>query len=105
MGKEVGYTDGPILHFSASQAGATCSMPLDIVLTVYTSAQTLGGERKARYGSGGPLQCARAMLQHDGPSVFFRGWIPAFMRLSPTVTLSFFVYEQLRRLVGIGYLD
>lgn len=107
--KTKGYTDGPVLHFAASQAGAVCcttfSMPLDVVLTVYTSAQTLGGERKALYGQGGPVSCALAMARHDGPLVFFRGWVPAFMRLSPTVTLSFFVYEQLRRLVGIGYLD
>lgn len=104
-----GYDDGPLLHFVASQAGAiTCttfSMPLDVVLTVYTSAQTLGGERKALYGARGPLSCAAAMLQRSGWLVFFRGWVPAFLRISPTTTCSFFIYEQLRRLVGIGYLD
>lgn len=103
------YQDGPILHVIASQIAAVCcttfSMPLDVVLTVYTSAQTLGGERKARYGASGPFSCARAMLRHDGPGVFVRGWVPAFMRISPTTTSSFFLYEQLRRLVGIGYLD
>nr|ADV91206.1 uncoupling mitochondrial protein [Karlodinium veneficum] len=107
--KDRGFQDGPLLHFIASQVGAVCcttfSMPLDIVLTVYTSAQTLGGERKILYGSGGPLKCASAMFRNDGPLVFFRGWVPAFMRISPTTTSSFFLYEQLRRLVGIGYLD
>lgn len=101
--------DGPLLHVVASQVAAVCcttfSMPLDVVLTVYTSAQTLGGERKALYGSGGPLSCAAAMLRADGPTVFFRGWIPAFLRISPTTVSSFFLYEQLRHLVGIGYLD
>eukprot|EP00441_Pelagodinium_beii_P033565 CAMPEP_0197630544 /NCGR_PEP_ID=MMETSP1338-20131121/7991_1 /TAXON_ID=43686 ORGANISM="Pelagodinium beii, Strain RCC1491" /NCGR_SAMPLE_ID=MMETSP1338 /ASSEMBLY_ACC=CAM_ASM_000754 /LENGTH=298 /DNA_ID=CAMNT_0043201779 /DNA_START=161 /DNA_END=1054 /DNA_ORIENTATION=- len=100
--------DGPLLHVAASQVAAvactTFSMPLDVVLTVYTSAQTLGGERKAIYGSGGPMSCAMAMLRADGPSVFFRGWLPAFLRISPTTVSSFFLYEQLRRLVGIGYL-
>jgi len=101
--------DGPLLHVVASQVAAvTCttfSMPLDVVLTVYTSAQTLGGERKAVYGSAGPMSCAAAMLKSDGPTVFFRGWVPAFLRISPTTVSSFFLYEQLRRLVGIGYLD
>merc|ERR1712130_491394 len=108
MGKN-DFSDGPLLHLCASQVGAivptTFHMPLDILLTVYASAKTLGGEHGARYGAGGPLSCAMAMLRHDGPTVFFRGWVPAFMRLSPTVTMSFSVYEQLRKLVGIGYLD
>lgn len=107
--KQRGHSDGPWLHFVASQVGAVCcttfSMPLDVVLTVYTSARTLGGEREALYGTGGPLSCALSMLRHDGPLVFFRGWWPAFLRISPTTTSSFFLYEQLRRLVGIGYLD
>lgn len=107
--KAQGYLgDGPILHVVASQIAAVCcttfSMPFDIVLTVYTSAQTLGGERKARYGAG-PISCAIAMLRHDGPFIFFRGWMPAFLRISPTTVSSFFLYEQLRRLIGIGYLD
>eukprot|EP00933_Yihiella_yeosuensis_P015498 TRINITY_DN13497_c0_g1_i2.p1 TRINITY_DN13497_c0_g1~~TRINITY_DN13497_c0_g1_i2.p1 ORF type:complete len:322 (+),score=45.42 TRINITY_DN13497_c0_g1_i2:83-1048(+) len=106
--KSQGFSDGPLLHFTASQIAAvfctTFSMPLDVVLTMYTSAQTLGGEQKALYGSS-PLQCAMAMLRKDGPMVFFRGWVPAFMRIAPTTTSSFFLYEQLRRLVGIGYLD
>eukprot|EP00401_Gymnodinium_catenatum_P078103 CAMPEP_0117591374 /NCGR_PEP_ID=MMETSP0784-20121206/71497_1 /TAXON_ID=39447 /ORGANISM="" /LENGTH=322 /DNA_ID=CAMNT_0005393089 /DNA_START=56 /DNA_END=1024 /DNA_ORIENTATION=+ len=107
--KAQGCQDGPLLHFVASQVGAlvctTFSMPFDVVLTVYTSAQTLGGERKALYGTSGPLRCALTMLRQEGPPVFFRGWVPAFLRISPTTTSSFFLYEQLRRLVGIGYLD
>ncbi|CAK0880513.1 unnamed protein product [Prorocentrum cordatum] len=101
--------DGKLLHLVASQAAAacctTCSMPLDVVLTVYQSAHSLGGERRELYGSRGPLHCAGVMLRESGPLVFMRGWVPAFMRLSPTCTFSFFLYEQLRRLVGIGYLD
>lgn len=101
--------DGKLLHLVASQAAAacctTCSMPLDVVLTVYQSAHSLGGERRELYGSRGPLRCAAVMLRESGPLVFMRGWVPAFLRLSPTCTFSFFLYEQLRRLVGIGYLD
>jgi len=108
--KEVaGWKDGPLLHCIAAQAGAisctTCTMPLDATLTFYASAQNLGQTQRERYASGGPLRCARAMLQHHGLSVFFRGWVPAFLRMSPTVTLSFSLYEQLRRLVGLAYLD
>eukprot|EP00928_Gymnodinium_smaydae_P044583 TRINITY_DN29725_c0_g1_i1.p1 TRINITY_DN29725_c0_g1~~TRINITY_DN29725_c0_g1_i1.p1 ORF type:complete len:338 (+),score=52.41 TRINITY_DN29725_c0_g1_i1:47-1015(+) len=107
--KARGFEDGPLLHFLASQVGAVCcttfSMPFDVVLTVYTSSTTIGGERAALYGASGPLGCAAAMLRRDGPRAFFRGWVPALLRISPTTTLSFSCYEQLRRLVGIGYLD
>lgn len=101
--------DGPALHIIASLLAAvvctTCSMPLDVVLTVYQSAHTFGGDRLERYGRGGPIACASMMLRESGPSIFMRGWVPAFARLAPTCVSSFFLYEQLRKLVGIGFLD
>lgn len=101
--------EGPVLHCVASQVAAafctTCSMPLDVVLTVYQSAHSLGGDRKLRYGSRGPIACAATMLKESGPRVFMRGWVPGFLRLSPTCTFSFWLYEQLRVLAGLGYLD
>jgi len=101
--------DGPLLHVTASVAAAiactTCSMPLDVVLTVYQSAHSFGGQRLERYGRAGPLACAGVLLRESGPLVFMRGWVPAFARLAPTCVSSFFLYEQLRKLVGIGFLD
>ncbi|CAE7404139.1 ucpC [Symbiodinium sp. CCMP2592] len=100
--------DGPLLHVSASLVAAvictTCHMPFDVVLVVYQSAQSLGCDR-LRYIRSGPLACANALLRESGPQVFFRGWTPAFVRLAPVCVFSFWLYEQLRRLVGIGYLD
>jgi len=80
-------------------------MPMDVVLTVYQSSFSLGGERLERYGRGGPLACAGVMFRESGPLVFMRGWVPAFARLAPTCIFSFSLYEQLRKLVGIGFLD
>jgi len=101
--------DGPLLHVLASQCGAlSCtmaSMPFDVVLTTYTAAQSLGKEDRKKMRFSSPFQCAHWILRTDGVGAFFRGFVPALMRISPTVTSSFFVYEQLRRLVGIGYLD
>jgi len=100
--------DGPYLHVVASLAAAvcctTCSMPLDTIVTVYQSAHSLGGEHLKRYGHG-PIRCAAVLLQESGPLALMRGWVPAFARLAPTCTFSFWLYEQLRYLVGIGYLD
>jgi len=101
--------DGPVLHVSASLSAAvvctTLTMPLDVVLTVYQSAQTLGGERLRRYGTQGPVNCAINLVKDEGPAVLMRGWTPAFIRLAPTCVASFWLYEQLRKLVGIGFLD
>eukprot|EP00930_Biecheleria_cincta_P015796 TRINITY_DN13050_c0_g1_i1.p1 TRINITY_DN13050_c0_g1~~TRINITY_DN13050_c0_g1_i1.p1 ORF type:complete len:273 (+),score=33.19 TRINITY_DN13050_c0_g1_i1:82-819(+) len=105
----ISLPDGPSLHVLASLVAAvsatTCSMPLDVVLTFYQSSQTAGGSQQERYGSKGPLSCARAMLQDSGPSIFMRGWLPNFARLAPTCIFSMWLYEQLRRLAGLGYLD
>eukprot|EP00438_Fugacium_kawagutii_P025790 Skav209815 [mRNA] locus=scaffold2424:37984:38621:+ [translate_table: standard] len=91
----------------AAVVGTTCHMPFDVVLTVYQSAHSLGGERLNRYGRNGPMGCAFTLVQEpSGPSVLFRGWIPAFVRLVPVLgVFSFALYEQLRQLFGIGYLD
>ena len=101
--------EGPIVHVVASVVAAlcatTCSMPLDVTLSTYQSAQTLGGDRKAKYGSHGPLACARVMLNESGPSVFMRGWVPMFAKMLPTCVCSMWMFEQFRRLAGIGYLD
>ena len=101
--------DGPALHATASLVAAlcctSCSMPLDVVLTVYQSAHSLGGDRLERYGRAGPLGCAAALLREGGPGALFRGWLPAFARLAPTCVFSFALYEQLRALFGLGFLD
>jgi dicarboxylate transporter 10 len=37
-------------------------------------------------------------LRREGVSVLFRGWLPAWMRMTPTTTLTFMFLEQLKRL-------
>lgn len=98
--------EGAALHVAAAMVAALCattlSMPLDVTLTFYQSAQNLG---HTRYTTGGPLACAREMLRENGPGIFMRGWVPNFARLTPVCVCSMWIYEQLRAVVGIGYLD
>lgn len=101
--------DGPMLHLSASLVAAVCcttmSMPPDVVLSQYQSAHSFGGQRLEKYGRHGPWGCAKVMLKESGPTVMMRGWVPAFVRLAPTCVFSFWLYEQLRQLAGIGFMD
>eukprot|EP00929_Paragymnodinium_shiwhaense_P085424 TRINITY_DN45831_c0_g1_i1.p1 TRINITY_DN45831_c0_g1~~TRINITY_DN45831_c0_g1_i1.p1 ORF type:complete len:348 (+),score=-11.83 TRINITY_DN45831_c0_g1_i1:122-1165(+) len=102
-------TDGPALHVASSLVAAvcatTCSMPLDVLLTFYQGALNMGGDRAQRYCSRGPLHCARVMLRENGPSIFMRGWVANFARMTPVCVGSLYLFEQMRRVVGIGYLD
>ncbi|RSH90432.1 Mitochondrial dicarboxylate transporter [Saitozyma podzolica] len=37
-------------------------------------------------------------LRREGASVLFRGWLPAFLRMTPSTTLTFMFFEQLKRI-------
>lgn len=38
------------------------------------------------------------MYKFEGVGSFFRGWIPAFVRLGPQTIITFMVMEQLKKL-------
>ena len=94
--------DGPPLHFLcsffASLCCVTCVIPFDVVLTRYQTAAQQG----VTFSS--PLDAARTLLKEEGITVFGRGWGVMFTRMAPSSVLSFYVFEQLRRAVGIGYM-
>ena len=75
-------------------------MPLDVTVTRYQAGR--GGVGR-HFNS--PLQCAAHMLQAGGPAAFMRGWGAMFARMAPTSALTFFLYEQIRTLLGLKYLD
>jgi hypothetical protein len=94
--------DGPPLHFLCSFAASivcvTCVIPFDVVLTRYQTA----GQQGVVFSS--PMDAARTLLREEGPRVFGRGWVVMFSRMAPSSVLSFYVFEQLRRVVGLGYM-
>ena len=96
-------SDGPVLHVGASVAAAffSCSFsaPADIVMTRYQAAVVMGRSYD------GPIHCVRTMLTEEGVGVLFRGWTPFFVRVTPLFAINLPLYEQIRRCLGIGYLD
>ncbi|KNC50658.1 uncoupling protein 2 [Thecamonas trahens ATCC 50062] len=95
--------DGPVLHVVASIVAAffmtTLSAPADILMTRYQTAPQMGKSYR------GLIHCASCMIRDEGPMVFYRGWTAFFVRLAPLNLVLFPLYEQLRRLFGLEYMD
>ena len=97
--RERGWVEGPVQHslcsFVASIALTTAICPLDVVLTHYQIAPP---------ASGGALGCARALARQHGIRVFYRGWLPLWLRFLPSTVLTFVIYEHMRKLLVGEYM-
>lgn len=86
------FKDNLVTHFTASlSAGVVATlitMPLDVLKTRLMNAKP--GEYT------GIMHCARDILK-VGPSGFFKGFTPAFVRLGPHTILTFVFLEQLKK--------
>ncbi|GAB5367323.1 hypothetical protein AAMO2058_001220500 [Amorphochlora amoebiformis] len=95
--------DGPMLHALASTTAAflstTFAAPFDIIMTRYQAAPTLGIHYKS------VLHCAATMARSEGLTVFYRGWSVFFSRVAPVFTCLMPFYEQVRVVLGLGYLN
>lgn len=91
------FKDDPFTHFVASlSAGAiatTLTQPLDVLKT------------RAMNAKPGEFANLWAIVKHTaklGPLGFYKGYVPAFVRLGPHTVLTFILLEQLR--LNFGYL-
>jgi len=96
---ESGYfKDNIILHFTASTcSGAiatTMTQPLDVLKTRAMNAKP--GEFK------GMLDLIKYTAKAGGPLAFYKGYVPAFVRLGPHTIFTFVFFEQLR--MNFGFL-
>lgn len=90
------FEDNPTTHFLSSlTAGAvatTLTQPLDVLKT------------RAMNAKPGEYKNLLAIVAHTaklGPLGFFKGYVPAFVRLAPHTILTFVFLEQLRQNFGI----
>lgn len=90
------FQDDPRLHFLSSlAAGAiatTLTQPLDVIKTRSMNAKP--GEFRGLFD----IVSYTAKL---GPMGFFKGYVPAFVRLGPQTVITFILLEQLRLNFGI----
>ncbi|PWY97059.1 putative DIC1-mitochondrial dicarboxylate carrier [Testicularia cyperi] len=89
--------DGPVLQTAASFcAGTLCTTLCTPIDVVKSRVQNL---KKGAGGSVSVSNVIRDAIAKDGPTVFFRGWTPAWLRLQPQTTLLFLFFEQFKMLV------
>lgn len=86
------FKDNLLTHFTSSIGAAvtatTITMPLDVLKT------RMMNSKPGEYS--GILDCAKDILK-NGPSGFFKGFTPAFVRMGPQTVLLFVFLEQLKK--------
>lgn len=89
--------DGVPLHFtSAVSAGFVTTViasPVDVVKTRFMNSK-VGSYRN-------PIHCALTMLRENGPTAFYKGFVPSFTRLGLWNITFFLSYEQIKRLGNV----
>uniref|UniRef100_A0A3B5Q200 Dicarboxylate carrier UCP2 n=1 Tax=Xiphophorus maculatus TaxID=8083 RepID=A0A3B5Q200_XIPMA len=86
-------TDNMPCHFTAAFAAGFCTTvvasPVDVVKTRFMNSVP------GQYG--GAANCALTMLLKEGPSAFYKGFMPSFLRLGSWNIVMFVSYEQIQR--------
>ena len=100
MAKRHGIVEGTALHVSAAllsglAAAAACN-PADVVKSRIMSGSDHGGRSM--------LTTAWHIAAHEGPIGFYRGFIPNYARLGPTILIQLPIAEALRRSFGVQAL-
>ncbi|XP_058489002.1 mitochondrial uncoupling protein 2-like isoform X1 [Solea solea] len=86
-------TDNMPCHFTAGFAAGFCTTivasPVDVVKTRFMNSVP------GQYN--GALNCALTMLIKEGPTAFYKGFVPAFLRLGSWNIVMFVSFEQIKR--------
>ncbi|XP_069142036.1 mitochondrial substrate carrier family protein ucpB-like isoform X2 [Argopecten irradians] len=92
-------SEGAPLHVTSSMVAgfmtALTTSPVDVVKTRVMNQQ----QNNKVYTSA--FDCFFKTLRSEGPLGLYKGFIPNWMRIGPHTTIAFFIFEQLRRIVGI----
>ncbi|XP_070761430.1 dicarboxylate carrier UCP2-like isoform X2 [Enoplosus armatus] len=89
------WKDNMPCHFTAAFAAGFCTTivasPVDVVKTRYMNSVP------GQYS--GAINCALTMLMKEGPTAFYKGFMPSFLRLGSWNIVMFVSYEQIKRAV------
>ncbi|XP_051257895.1 mitochondrial uncoupling protein 2-like [Dicentrarchus labrax] len=86
-------TDNLPCHFTAAFGAGFCTTvvasPVDVVKTRFMNSGS------GQYSSA--INCALTMLRQEGPTSFYKGFMPSFLRLGSWNIVMFVTYEQIKR--------
>ncbi|XP_072257321.1 putative mitochondrial transporter UCP3 [Pyxicephalus adspersus] len=92
-------TDNLPCHFVAAFGAGFCTTvvasPVDVVKTRYMNS-TVGQYKNA-------INCAFTMVVREGGAAFYKGFMPAFLRLGSWNIVMFVSYEQLKRAMMMAH--
>mmetsp|Transcript_13061 Transcript_13061/g.24683 ORF Transcript_13061/g.24683 Transcript_13061/m.24683 type:complete len:299 (-) Transcript_13061:52-948(-) len=98
-----GVSEGPVVHLCSSSVSAVtavmASAPADVVLNRYQAGPSLGKHYTSLFA------VAAELARNEGPLAFYKGVVPNIMKFLPLFLMSMPLFEQLRRLAGLGYLN
>ncbi|KAK1800777.1 hypothetical protein P4O66_005964, partial [Electrophorus voltai] len=88
-------TDNLPCHFTAAFGAGFCTTivasPVDVVKTRFMNSPP------GQYNSA--INCALTMLTREGPTAFYKGFVPSFLRLGSWNIVMFVSYEQIKRAI------
>ncbi|KAM0751484.1 putative DIC1-mitochondrial dicarboxylate carrier protein [Meredithblackwellia eburnea MCA 4105] len=90
------FTDNVPLHLTCGLLAGTIATTLCAPVDVLKSRV-----QSAKGPSAGLLNIISTGFKTEGPMFFMRGWLPAWVRLTPNTVLMFVFLEQLKR--GVDY--
>lgn len=73
--------------------------PVDLIRTRIMQQAVHADGQGVLYSS--TFDCFWKTLQSEGPRGLYKGFIPVWMRIGPHTIVTFFVFEQLRKYIGI----
>ena len=77
----------------SNAAAAACTNPIDVVKV-----------QLQMDGHDGTLDCFAKVVRTEGWLALFKGFHTQWLRIGPHTTISLMIYEQTRRLAGLGFL-
>jgi len=83
-----------------SDAGSTKVYIINLSITILTICVTLN-----LIVYQGVVASLALIIRKEGPAALFKGWLPAFIRLTPHTIVTFMVLEQFRNVYDHIILD
>ena len=98
--------EGYLCHFVSSMVAgvvaAAVTSPVDLVKSRVMSQPIDAAGRGVLYD--GTLDCFAKVVRTEGWLALFKGFHTQWLRIGPHTTISLMIYEQSRRLAGLGFL-